>query len=184
MAADVIETLRHLGVEAFLLVGHSAGAAVVLSCVERAPQAARGAFLLDPVGDMRAAPQEDLRPFMQALEGDRYAEVIEAYWEELLEGAEPETYQQVMADLRATPRETVVGVFEALSHFDPVEALSRYSGPIITAITRFNTSPTSLHNLLPELRTRIIRETSHWPQLDRPGEVNRLLDLFVESLRG
>lgn len=184
LAADVIDTLRQMAVHEFMLVGHSAGAAVAVGCVVQAPGAVQGVFLLDPVGDMRLAPQEDIRPFMEALEGEEYDEVMMAYWEELLEGAEPESRQQVLADLRATPKETVMGVFEALSHFDPVRAISSYSGPIMTVITRFNTSPTSLHNLLPELRTRTIPETSHWPQLDRPDVVNGMLDEFHRAIRG
>jgi pimeloyl-ACP methyl ester carboxylesterase len=184
LAADVIDTLRQMGVRESLLVGHSAGAAIVEGCVAQVPEAVQGVFLLDPVGDMRAAPREDLEPFMQALEGEAYEEVIMTYWEELLEGAEPGTRQQVLVDLRAIPKETVVGVFKALSHFDPVRSIWRYSGPILTVITRFNTGPTSLHNLLPELRTRTIAGTSHWPQLDRPTAINSLLDEFLGAIRG
>ncbi len=182
MAGDVLATLQVIGVHHFVLAGHSAGAAVALGCVRQAPARVQGLLLLDPVGDMRGAPEGDMRPFMTALRGDQYIQVIEAYWEQILEGARPETREQVMGDLRATPKETVVGVFEALADFDPVAALSGYGGPILDVITPLNNSPSSLHNLLPELRTRLIRDVSHWAQLDRPREINRLLDAFLDAL--
>jgi pimeloyl-ACP methyl ester carboxylesterase len=182
MADDVLRTLQAIGVRHFVLAGHSAGAAVALGCVRQAPERVQGLLLLDPVGDMRGAPEGDMRPFMTALKGDQYTQVIEAYWEQILGGAKPETRVRVMEDLHATPRETVVGVFEALANFDPVAALSGYSGPILDVITPLNNSPSSFHNLLPELRTRLIRDVSHWAQLDRPKEINRLLDAFLDSL--
>jgi pimeloyl-ACP methyl ester carboxylesterase len=182
MADDVLSTLQEIDVHQFVLVGHSAGAAVALGCIEQAPDRVAGLFLLDPVGDMRGALEDDLRPFLDALFGDQYTQVIEAYWEQILQGAEPATRHQVMEDLWATPRDTVMGVFQALATFDPVGAISGYGGPILDVITPLNNSPSSLHNLLPELRVRLIPGVSHWPQLDRPQEINHLLDVLLRSM--
>jgi pimeloyl-ACP methyl ester carboxylesterase len=45
-----------------------------------------------------------------------------------------------------------------------------------------NRLPYSLHNLLPELPTRLMPGTGHWVMMDRPEVFNRLMDEFVDEV--
>ncbi|MCU0586301.1 MAG: alpha/beta hydrolase, partial [Desulfobacterales bacterium] len=117
-----------------------------------------------------------------ALESDAYAEAIEDWWNQMLNGSDEAVRSRVIEDLRSTPPETVVGIFKALLGHDPLAALSAYRGPILSIVTPFNDMPYSLHRLHPALPHRQVSGTGHWLQMDRPGEFNRLLDEFLLSV--
>jgi hypothetical protein len=82
-----------------------------------------GLLLLDPSGDFRQAPAKEVEPFLAALASDAYTKTIEGYWRSLLDVSQPTTQERIMADLRATPRETVFGFFDTLRRYDPLPAL-------------------------------------------------------------
>lgn len=88
-----------------------------------------------------------------------------------------------MADLRKTPHETVVGTLGDLLSFDPVTPINRYPGPKRTLITTLNETPASLQNLVDDLPCEKIVGTGHWPQLEKPAEVNARLDAFLAVVR-
>jgi len=181
MAGDVAAAVERLGLGRFVLVGHSAGALVALAYAGMRPERVAGLLLLDPSGDMRRLPREMIDPFLAALEGDGYRERIEGYWDGIV-GADPAVRARLMADLRATPKSTVAGIFRALATAD-VEALLRgYTGPRISITTPQNDGPISLHNLDASLPHQVVTGTGHWIHLDRPGEFNRMLDDFIASV--
>jgi pimeloyl-ACP methyl ester carboxylesterase len=68
--------------------------------------------------------------------------------------------------------------------FDPHPALDRYQGPALSVVTPHNNEAFSLHRVGKGFPYRIVHGTGHWIQLDKPGEVNRLLDEFLQIVRG
>ena len=74
----------------------------------------------------------------------------------------------------AAPRAAVIGIFRAILTYDPVTPLRRYSGPTLSVITPLNNASFSLH--------RLIRGTGHWPQMDKPDQLNGLIDAFLEGV--
>ena len=182
LVRDIDTVVREIGVSEFVLVGHSMGGIVSLAYAHAHPGRVAGILLADPAGDVRKVPEEEIRQFMEALESDAYAEAIEDWWNQMLSGSDEAVRTRVIEDLRSTPPETVVGIFKALLHHDPLAALSTYRGPILSIVTPFNDAPYSLHRLHPALPHRQVSGTGHWLQMDRPGEFNRLLDEFLLSV--
>lgn len=172
----MLTTLDNMGLDRFVLIGHSAGAAVAIALAARDPDRVAGLLLLDPVGDQRQAPPEETQSFLEALRSRKYRATIEAYWMSILVGSDSAVVAAVLADLRATPPETVVAMFEALLDYDPVADLRTYDGPVMSVITHLNQAPFSLHNLIDDLPLEMIEGTGHWVQLDRPRTVNRLIE--------
>ena len=76
--------------------------------------------------------------FLRQLEGPEYERAITTYWSRILDGANTVVRQQVLDDLRATPRDTVVGTMRAMAGFDAQAALARYEGPMLTVTTPLN----------------------------------------------
>ncbi len=182
LARDIDTVVTGIGVSEFVLVGHSMGAIVSLAYAHAQPGRVAGILLADPAGDVRKVPEEEIRQFMGALESDAYADAIEDWWNQMLSGSNEAVRLRVIQDLRSTPRETVVGIFKALLHHDPLASLSAYRGPILSIVTPFNDAPYSLHRLHPALPHRQVSGTGHWLQLDKPREFNRLMDEFLLSV--
>jgi len=181
MAADVKDLADSSRLQRFVLAGHSAGESVAIAFSGNDPERVLGLFLVDPAGDDRQVPRVEVEPFMAALESD-YQSAIEDYWRELLSHSETVVQEKVIADLRATPRAAVIGIFRAILTYDPVTPLHRYPGPVLSVITPLNNAPFSLHRLIPDLPHRLITGTGHWPQMDKPDQLNRMIDAFLERV--
>ncbi|MGA9098555.1 MAG: alpha/beta hydrolase [Methanotrichaceae archaeon] len=181
-AEDVDAVANGLGIERFVLVGHSFGGTVSIAYAGSHPERVSGLLLADPSGDARMVPEKQMRQFLSAMESESYIKVIEDYYSQLLVGAMSDVREKVLLDLRNTPRQTVVGVFKASLNYDPFPALRSYEGPKLSVITHLNDAPFSLHKIdtsLPYLR---VAGTGHWLQMDKPVEFNKTLDDFLASV--
>lgn len=182
LAADVVTTAKAIGLRRFVLVGHSLGAAVALEVAASHPAQVAGLLLVDPSGDFRLVPEEMIAPFFAGLDGDTYALTIEGYWHSIMAGGNTAVQTRLLADLRATPRETVVGALRALRQYDPLPALQRYPRRMRTVITPANDDPSSLHQLYPKLPVTRVEGVGHWLQLDKPEAFNQILDDFLRQV--
>ena len=176
-AADVHAVVETLAIPRFVLVGHSLGGGVALAYAGAHPQLVAGLLLLDPIGDGTQLPTAEVQAFLARLQSD-YTGTIEAYWDQIA-GPDRAVRERLRQDLRATSRETVVRVFQAVMQFDPHPALARYEGPAFSVVTPHNNEAFSLHRLGKGFPYRIIEGTGHWIQLDKPEEFNGLLDEFL-----
>jgi pimeloyl-ACP methyl ester carboxylesterase len=177
LAGDIAAVVDSLEITNFVLVGHSLGGGVALSYAGAHPGQVAGLFLLDPIGDGKQIPAEQADSFLHQLEAD-FDNVIQGYWAQI-SGPNPEVRERLLADLRATPRETIARAFAEVLRFDPDPALAAYHGPLLSVVTPNNDQPFSLHRLGKGFPYRVVNGTGHWIQLDRPEEVNRILDEFL-----
>ncbi len=182
VANDAVTTANHIGLERFVLAGHSFGSGVAIACASKLPNYIAGLLLADPIGDQRQAPAEEVSAFMAAIESDQYDETVRGFWGQILSGGKPSTRERVMADLLATPRRVVVDGFRAMTTFDPVTALQAYAGPKLSVTTPLNDSPYSLHQLIPDFPHVRISGTSHWLQMDSHTEFNAVLTRFLAGI--
>jgi pimeloyl-ACP methyl ester carboxylesterase len=177
LARDVEAVVDATGLERVALVGHSLGGGVALSYAGAQPDRVERLLLLDPIGDGTRIPQVQVQPFLDRLESDQYTTTIESYWA-TISGPDPAVQERLLRDLRATPRETVLGGFRATIQFDPAAALARYRGPTLAVVTPANDAPFSLHRV-GNLPHRLVEGTGHWIQLDRPQEFGGILARFL-----
>ena len=182
-ARDVEAVVDALGLQRFVLVGHSLGGAVCAAYAGLHVERVAGLFLLDPASDGRSIPAEQAAGFMQVLATDAWSAVIQEYWAPMLAPSRPEVRERVLSRLRATSQPGARAGLGALLTFDPVAALRRYPGPRLSIITAFNEEPGSYQRLVPELPFRKVEGTGHWVQLDAPDRVNDLLDGFLAQVR-
>jgi pimeloyl-ACP methyl ester carboxylesterase len=180
MAGDIAAVVDHLGLERFALVGHSMGGGVALAYAGMYPDRVEQLLLLDAIGDGTQLPAAAVEPFLAALDSPAYVEAIEGYWA-TVSGPDPAVRARLLADLRATPRQTVIGVLRAVARFDPNPALAAYRGPTLAVVTPANDYPFSLHRLGPGLPHRVIEGTGHWLQLERPDEVAGVVEEFLRG---
>jgi pimeloyl-ACP methyl ester carboxylesterase len=180
LAGDVAAVVDALSLPRFVLVGHSMGGGVALTYAGAHPSRVAGLLLVDPVGDGKQIPTHEANAFLEGLDAD-YDAFIGRYWTQIA-GPDPAIKERLLGDLRATPGEAVVHVLRDVMQFDPDPALAGYRGPILSVVTPNNDQPFSLHRLGNGLPHRIVTGTGHWIQLDRPDEINQILDEFLKSV--
>jgi pimeloyl-ACP methyl ester carboxylesterase len=181
LAADVAAVADQLPLRRFVLAGHSLGALVAIEYAGRHPDRLAGLLLVDPNGDQTRIPAAQLDPFLQAVRAAPLRE-MESYFRQILVGGDPAAASWVLEDLRLTDEGALAGALEAASRYSPLFALSRYRGPKLSVISDMNRLPFSLHNLVPDLPTRLLPGTGHWLMMDCPEPFNRIVDEFLETV--
>ena len=179
MVGDIAAAVDALELERFVLVGHSMGAGVATAYAGAHPERIDRLMLVDSIGDGTQLPAAEMEPFLAALESPSYQAAIEGY-RATISGPSSSVADRLLRDLRATSRDTVVGVFKATTAFDPKPAVAASRGPALAVITPANNYPFSMHRLGGGMPHRVVEGTGHWVQLDVPEEMNRILDRFLE----
>jgi pimeloyl-ACP methyl ester carboxylesterase len=179
MSADIAAVVEALKLERFLLVGHSMGGGASLAYAGSHPERIAGLVLVDPIGDGKQISPADAEPLLTGLD-ENYHSTIREYWSGIA-GTNPAVRERLLADLDATPRDAVVGSFHETFRFDPDPWLAAYQGPILSIVTPFNDQPFSLHRLGKGFPYRMVHGTGHWIQLEKPAELNTILDEFIKS---
>jgi pimeloyl-ACP methyl ester carboxylesterase len=182
MAGDIAAVVDTLGLERFVLVGHSMGGGVALVYAGAHPERVAGLLLVDPIGDGKQIAAAEAKPLLAGLDTS-YDTTIREYWTGIA-GPDSAVRERLLADLRATSRETVVAAFREVLQFDPDPALARYRGPILSVVTPYNDAPFSLHRSENGFPHRVVQGTGHWIQLDKPDEFNQIMNEFLTTVRG
>jgi pimeloyl-ACP methyl ester carboxylesterase len=177
MSDDISAVANALGLERFLLVGHSMGSGAALVYAASHPERVAGLLLLDPLGDATQFPRGEAQAFLSGFETN-YDTASESYWTTIA-GPDSAVEDRLLADLKSTSRDTVVPVLRSVMEFDPRPALARYAGPKLAVVTPYNDQAFSLHRVGAGFPHRVITGTGHWIQLDKPAEFNQIMDEFL-----
>jgi pimeloyl-ACP methyl ester carboxylesterase len=179
ISGDIGAVVDSLKLDRFVLIGHSLGGGVALVYAGAHPERVAGLLLLDPIGDGKQIPSVEVKTFLTGLESN-YDKAIQGYWSGIA-GTDSDIQGRLLADLRATPRETVMPALREAMQFDPHPALAQFRGPMLAIVTPSNDAPFSLHRLGKGFPHRVVTGTGHWIQLDKPDEFNRMMDEFLEK---
>jgi len=164
--------------EQAILVGHSFGADVVTRYTELHRDRVAALVLIDPPGDLR--PQlAALGNELAAMDDAGFRSKIDALTEKLLVDARPETRKAVLASVQSTPRDVLQLMVAGMAGFDPGPALAEYRGLVRCVVTDHTTareaSPTPCRAVVR------IHGVSHWPMLDAPDQVSRVVDAVLAA---
>jgi pimeloyl-ACP methyl ester carboxylesterase len=177
LADDISAVADSLQLPRFVLIGHSMGGAAAIAYAGAHPDRLAALVLVGTPGQSVPA---DAAQVMTAMKAD-YDKVNEGYWTKLLAGAQPNVEKQVRSDLKRIPRNDSLAMIGAIFAYDPLPALRVYQGPKLIIDTPHGEGPSALHNQVPEIPRRVIPGTSHWPQMDKPDEFNRMLAEFLAN---
>lgn len=182
LAKDIGAVADAQQIDAFVLVGHSLGAAVAAEYAGTHPERVKALVLVDPPPAPGAIPAGQLEQLHAAVAKDPNP-VIEQFWnQQAFIDTRDEVKQRLLAGLRSMTRRAAAELTDASLDYDARHALSRYPGPKFAIVTARNDDPLSLHNAVPGFRHVVIRGTGHWIHLDKPDEFHKTLDGFLSTL--
>lgn len=181
-AEDIAAVVDKLGLERFVLVGHSFGGGAAAVYAGQHPDRVAALLFVDPIGDQRGVGAQ-IEMLVMLLDSPSFQSTARLYYEGILANALPTVREAVMASLLETSQEAIVGAFRSLTEFDPITTLQPFDGPMLSVISDLNNFTTSLHNVVPNLPSQPITGTSHWLHMDRPEEFNQHLDRFLSTVR-
>lgn len=177
---DVEAVVNSLGLDKFILVGHSMGGSVAIAYAGKHPDKIAGLLLTGTPGKM---PAEQAKPIITSLESDKYKMVMDDYMKRLLTNAKPETKKMETEGMNKLDKEKSVSIIKENFAYDPLPALKKYTGPkLIVDIAGMEDQPGSLPNAFPDVPYKTVSGTSHWIQLDKPEEFNKIVDEFLKVM--
>jgi pimeloyl-ACP methyl ester carboxylesterase len=182
LADDLSTVIEALRLGRVVLAGHSIGGAVVGAYAGRHPERVAGLLLVDPSGDPTRMPREMLRAWIEGLRSDGYEVSVRRNVERGLTGSAWSVQERVFRSLWATPPEIFAGAAAGMAAYDPVPALERYPGPMLTVVSRLNREPFSLQHRVAGLPHHPIEAAGHWLMMDRPEAFNRVMDDFLDRV--
>ena len=177
---DLSVILDVMRAEQAVLVGHSFGADVVTRYAGLHPDRVAALVLIDPPGDLR--PQlATLTTELAATDDAGFSAKVGALTEKLLADAKPETRTAVLTSVRSTPRDVLQLMVSGMASFDTASALGSYEGPVRCVVTDHTASrDTTARPCKSVVR---LHHVSHWPMLDAPDEVNKVIDAALPGPR-
>jgi pimeloyl-ACP methyl ester carboxylesterase len=178
-AGDVLAVADALGLERFLLVGHSFGASVAIEVAATRPDRVQALGLVDPGGDTAEAGAAAVEAAIAAVTEDPRGE-FERHYREFLHGGRPATSRRVLAELAATPEEVLVGCYRDAMRYPIRARLAAYGGPVLCLAGSLNDAPGSLTRI-PGMAVEWLAPASHWLMLDRPEQTSGLLAELVQA---
>ncbi len=174
LAADVETVIDELDLGRVALVGHSIGGLTAIACAAADPDRVAGMLLAGTPGRV---PMQQGDQVLAAMTSD-YETTMAGYWDRLLTEATPPVKERITREREAMSQETALNLIRATFAYDPLPGLRDYRGTVVTVTV--GDSPYDLHKQLPnDVPDTQIEGTSHWVQLDRPDEFNRILDTFL-----
>jgi len=178
LADDIAAVIDALELRRVVLVGHSMGGSAAAAYAGAHPSRVAGLVLMGTPGK---APPELADSVMSSLHKD-YDKTMAQYWASLTEAAKPTVRTLLQTDMKQVARDASIAMIGATFAFDPLPPLADFPGPTLLIDTPHGDGPAALYRQMPQLERVLIDETSHWPQLDDPDAVNRVLDAFLARL--
>ena len=180
MADDVQAVADGLGLERFVIVGHSYGGAVVAAYAAKHPERVAGVLFADAGGSIKMS-DEAAAKFLNALRTNK-DKVVEQWFAPILAPASESVKAEVLASVHNTAIEPFAGALNGMRSFDPVAAIGTYHGPVLAVAAAPLENPASLHMQAPSLRVIRMQGVSHWLMLDKPDQFNQILDDFLREV--
>jgi pimeloyl-ACP methyl ester carboxylesterase len=178
LAGDVSTVLDELELERVALVGHSIGGLAAIAYSTEHPERVAGLLLAGTPGRVPMQQADEIMSQMTS----NYDDTMRAYWERLLDHSTTATRAEVERGRETLPPAVSLALIRATFAYDPLPGLRDYPGVVMTVTV--GDSPYDLSKQLSDIPDSTVTGTSHWVQLDRPEEFDRILDRFLAVVDG
>jgi pimeloyl-ACP methyl ester carboxylesterase len=186
-AADVIAVAEGAGIESVVLCGHSMGGAVALEVASARPDLVRGVAMLDAVVLFpEPVRQAGLAHLVPALATEDWLEALHGFFRtQILDPGDPaDLTARVTADLGRARPEFARTFFASLFASDYAEDLQNAPCPLLYIHGKVPADLKRLAELRPDALVGQAVGGGHYLMQTVPGQVNAMLDRFLEVVEG
>jgi pimeloyl-ACP methyl ester carboxylesterase len=177
-ATDIGIVAEAYQLKRFVIVSHSAGAAVALQYAALNADRVAGLLMVDPATDPRAMPAEVRDGFIKSMTGPDSAKAFTAYVESIA-GSDPKVRKQVIADAKKLNAKGRADVAKATGDWNPEITLKAYKGPMFILSTPATDNAGALYRLVSTIPHEVVSTKGHWIQLDHPDVVQKAIETFL-----
>ncbi len=180
-AADLGAVADSFEFKTFVIVAHSAGAAVTLAYAAHHSDRVVGIVMVDPATDPRVLPAKVRDGFVKDMAGSKSLEVFTAYVGSIA-GKNDAVRKRVLADAAMIDPAARAGIAKAYGAWNPENNLKAYKGPIFVLSTPATDTAGALYRLRPDIQHEVVQTEGHWLQLDHPEVVAEAIKKFVAKV--
>jgi pimeloyl-ACP methyl ester carboxylesterase len=198
---DVANLLAELNIERAVLVGHSMGCRIVADAATKASSRIVGIIQVDG-SRLGTAGSTTYVERQKRIAEIGYRAFMEPFFAQMfLPGADRAISQPIVDRALAMPAKLAGNLFPNIGHWDSEHfdtVLSSLRAPLM-AIQSTSTNPAgqrtpmtkgqttayldNVKSLVPHARIEVIPDVGHFPQIEKAGEVNALIDDFLARLK-
>lgn len=179
LADDALAVAEDAGLERPIMVGHSLGALVALTCAAR-HGTVRAAVMIDPAPIVNAPVKDFLGESAHVVEHDEDASWRKAFangWFLPTDTARRDEIIQGMADM---PTNIAAASLRAIAEFDGAGALRKVEVPLLSVGSAVPTdSPADLRDACPTITIGQTVGSGHFNHLEVPDQVNLMIERFL-----
>jgi pimeloyl-ACP methyl ester carboxylesterase len=180
MTSDLEALTQRLRLGRFVLVAHSYGGAIAATYAARHPERVAAVVFVDSTGSVNI-PEEAAAKFAAAIRKNKDG-VVERWFAPILAPSSATVKAAVLQSVHDTNTDAFIGALGGLRSFDMRAALDAFPGPRLAIAAADIEQPSSFHKQFPDVPVKAVHGAGHWLMLDRPDELNRLLDEFLATL--
>lgn len=181
MAAAIDAAVASARVSHFVIVGHSYGGAVVATYAAAHPNRVAGVVYLDAAATALSLTAEQKAQVGAALRADKMT-VVRTWFAPMLAQSTQRVRSEVLSGAEKTSTDALAGALMSLGDFDAKTLVNAFQGPKVAIVAADLEGPASFQRQFPDIPARRIAGTGHWIMLDKPVEVNAVLDEFMKEV--
>jgi pimeloyl-ACP methyl ester carboxylesterase len=181
-SAAVDRAVSAIGVNRFVIVGHSYGGAVVASYAAAHPEKVAGVVYLDAAATALPLTKEQGDQLGAAIRANKMG-VVRTWFAPMLKPSAESVQQQVLASVEKTSTDAFLAALMSLTSYDAKALVDAYTGPRLVIAASDIETPAAFQLQFPHIPAEKIGGAGHWLMLDKPAEVNAILDRFVSGVQ-
>lgn len=182
MAAAIDQATHAIGVDRFVMVGHSYGGAVAAKHAALHPEKVAGVVYVDAAAVRLPVTTEQMAQIVAAIRADK-GTIVQAMFTPLLKSSSDSVRKEVLASGTQTSADAFAGALTSLTDYDAKALVNAYKGPRLAIVATDLETPMSFQVQFPEVEVVRVPGVGHWIMLDKPAAVNAAIDAFLTKVR-
>ncbi len=182
--ADVAAVAEALGLERVILVGHSMGAPVALEAALLLAGKVLGVVAVDALHDVGNRPDpQQWQGVVESYESDFNGTCNQSVRSMFLDTADPELVESTALAMCSGPPEIATELIRRFGAYDQAAAMGAVAVPVRAINSaKYPTNVEGNREHAADFDVRVMEGVGHFPMLEVPGELNRLLSEVLAEM--